>query len=77
MNDFFTTEGLRKAIHGEIRTRINEIITEEVEEARKRMEKRIRDDADKMALRVLDFYNVRMNEHNIVITVEKPGVKYD
>lgn len=54
-----------------VRTEVSRIIGEETKKACERVQERIAQVADKLALSVLSSYNIERKENHIVITVNK------
>lgn len=63
---------ITKALQATLHARVGELLAEEIKKAKEHIERRIREEADKMALDILNFYSIERHQQNIVITVKKP-----
>lgn len=71
MAGIITPETFDKALREAVSSRIHEIISEETGSTVARIEQRVRDEADALALRLLSYYDVYRDQRGIVITVRK------
>jgi hypothetical protein len=54
-----------------IRKRTGEILEEEIKIAQDNIKRRLKEEADKLALTILDFYEISQNAHELIIRVRK------
>ena len=62
---------IHKAIQAELKTRVNAAIEEEIKATAERINQRIRNSADVIALKVLSYYNMRRDGEDVLIRVSK------
>ena len=67
----FIADAIDKEVRERVRAVVDEEITRAVESATKRIESRIKQSADTMALNILGMYDVAQARDHIVITVKK------
>lgn len=66
-------ETMARLIHEEITRRTKEIVDQEAKAALERVYERMSGEIDKVALKVLANYDIRMMGHQLVISVSKPS----
>lgn len=72
MSTTFTDEKFfLQALHNAVKTRLQEVATEELEATNKRIASRINKELDKIALNICSEYNVRYDRGEVIIHVKK------
>ena len=66
-NDFY--QAITKAVSQHVADKVNEIVEDAAEKAKRRIMAEVRKSAAQLALNLLSEYNIRYDQQNLIITV--------